>query len=152
MTETSIARLYGDDHTRLDGLFKQFQSLMATDPDQARRCFQQFRADLERHIVWEEDLVFPVFEEKTGQRNSGPTAVMRYEHEQIRQLLALIDETLAAGRASGEDEHRLIAIVEAHNWKEEVVLYPMIDEQITPEEREQVLLKMGARLADGGTA
>lgn len=152
MTETSIARLYADDHTRLDGLFRQCRSLMATDPIGARECFRQFKEGLERHIVWEEDLLFPVFEATTGMRESGPTAVMRYEHLQIRQLLDLIDSTLAEGHSSAEDESRLIAIIDAHNWKEETLLYPMIDQEITAEERRQVLLKMSARHPSDDTA
>jgi len=42
--------------------------------------------------VWEEELLFPMWEEKTGMIEDGPTPVMRFEHDQIKQLLDTIHQ------------------------------------------------------------
>jgi iron-sulfur cluster repair protein YtfE (RIC family) len=76
MNHPSISHHYGQDHDRLDDLFRQFQALKLSDRESAGRAFQEFKAGLERHIAWEEEILFPAFENKTGQ-TSGPTQVMR---------------------------------------------------------------------------
>lgn len=143
MTET-FSGFYAGDHDRLDELFKEYQALkMADAQPQARVRFQQFKADLERHIGWEEHLLFPLFEAKTGMHNVGPTVVMRHEHQQIKEFLNDIHGTLEAGELpSAQQDGNLLTILASHNLKEESVLYPMIDQQATSEEREQIFLSM----------
>jgi iron-sulfur cluster repair protein YtfE (RIC family) len=76
-------------------------------------------------------------------RNAGPTAVMRFEHEQIRRCLSDLDAALSAGQVPSEgDDDRLLAILSAHNVKEETILYPMIDRQVTSDERHRVFRSM----------
>ena len=51
-----------------------------------KECFEKFKFGLHRHIAWEEEILFPLFEEKTGMTDGGPTFVMREEHRQIKAL------------------------------------------------------------------
>ncbi len=125
----SITKHFGDDHDRLDALFTEFQSLKRTDPAAAKQKFKGFLQGLTRHIVWEEDVLFPLFEERTGMKDSGPTAVMRLEHRQIKgHLDAIHDKVRAADPNSDEAEEALLEVLAAHNMKEERVLYPAIDQ------------------------
>ena len=142
MKEASITRYFQRDHDRLDALFQQFQHATKTDPDKGRDCFQEFKSGLERHIAWEEDILFPRFEEKTGMRGTGPTEVMRMEHRQIKQLLEAIRQGLQQGTASDSDEAALVEILHAHNQKEEQILYPAIDELLTDQDRLEVFARM----------
>jgi regulator of cell morphogenesis and NO signaling len=48
-------------------------------PENAIKNFEEFKAGLEQHIVWEEEILFPSFEQKFG-LPGGPTEVMRWEH------------------------------------------------------------------------
>ena len=149
MTETTISRYYADDHDRLDELFRQYQSLKAVEWGQARNRFQDFKRGLERHIAWEEDLLFPLFEAKTGMRDVGPIIVMRHEHQQIKYFLNLIDIELQEREQAPEPEEAgLLEVLEVHNWKEEHILYPAIDQCVTPEERRQVFDRMGVTVQD----
>ena len=84
MNEQSVSIYYGQDHDRLDDLFTKHQQLKRTDFAKAKEYFKEFKFGLQRHIVWEEDILFPLFEEKTGMRGGGPTAVMRMEHRIIK--------------------------------------------------------------------
>lgn len=142
MTQTTIHSYYATDHDRLDELFKQFQA--SDDLNKSREFYSAFKAGLERHIVWEEEILFPLFETATGSRNAGPTAVMRQEHQQIKRFLETIAVKLQdAEPVTGPDEVGLLDVLAAHNWKEENILYPAIDQMVSTAEREAVFARMG---------
>ena len=128
-TSRTVTEIFGRDHRRLDGLLADARrSLGAGELARAAAIFLRFREGLERHIVAEEEVLFPVFEELTG-LVGGPTAVMRAEHAEIRRYLAAVAERLE----SPDDADRttplaaLTALLYAHNGKEERILYPMTD-------------------------
>ena len=142
MNTTSINEHYTHDHDRLDELFNQFQTLKTSDRRQAANTFREFKAGLEQHIVWEEELLFPSFETKFG-LPGGPTEVMRWEHREIRKYLDAITEKLARGDCDTEvEEMGLQAVLCLHNHKEESILYPMIDQLTDAEERAEIFARM----------
>jgi iron-sulfur cluster repair protein YtfE (RIC family) len=139
----TFSGFYAHDHHRLDELFAEYTSLKDTDSDRAGRRLREFALGLERHMAWEERLLFPLWEAKTGMRETGPTVVMRREHQQIREFLSRMGAALEAGAMpASEDDTGLAGVVAVHNAKEEIMLYPMIDRQSTPEERRQVFSSM----------
>ena len=75
--QKTISEFYEQDHDRLDELFKTFQKLKRSDFAKAKEAFKEFKFGLQRHIVWEEGVLFPLWEEKTGMSEGGPTFVMR---------------------------------------------------------------------------
>lgn len=140
---TTIFTYYEADHDRLDRLFKTFQSLKRSDFPKAKEAFIDFKFGLQRHIVWEEETLFPAFEEKTGMRDAGPTAVMRMEHRQIRDALEVIHQKVKNQNPDSDgDEAALLSILFQHNMKEENILYPAIDRLLSAEEVKEVFRKM----------
>ena len=132
----------GKDHDRLDNLFKQYQA-SKSNPEKAKIFFKEFKIGLQRHIVWEEQILFPLFEENTGMKESGPTAVMRMEHLQIGETLEKIHEKVRNLDTSTENlENYLLSILRPHNDKEEGILYPWIDESINDEKRKAAFEQM----------
>ncbi len=128
MTTIAITEQFGADHDRLDELFAGFQSLKRRDPAAAKEKFKAFLKGLTRHIVWEEDVLFPLFEERTGMTDSGPTAVMRQEHRRIKGHLDAIHDKVRVGDPDSDAaEKALLELLSAHNMKEESILYPAID-------------------------
>jgi len=124
----TISDFFEQDHDRLDELFKTFQKLKRSDFAKAKEAFKDFKFGLQRHIVWEEDLLFPLWEEKTSMSKGGPTFVMRAEHRKIGEQLKAIHEKVAEQNPdSDQEEEALLAILSSHNMKEERVLYPSID-------------------------
>jgi iron-sulfur cluster repair protein YtfE (RIC family) len=141
--QKTISEFYEQDHDRLDELFKTFQKLKRSDFAQAKEAFNEFKFGLQRHIVWEEDLLFPLWEEKTGMSEGGPTFVMRSEHRQIgQQLEAIHDKVAEQNPETDQEEQTLLDLLGSHNMKEERVLYPAIDQVTTQEERNVVYQKM----------
>ncbi len=133
------------DHDRLDALLNNFANLKDSDFLAAKPFFKTFLQGLKRHIVWEEDVLFPAFEAKTGMRNTGPTEVMRMEHRLIGQALERLHDKVRRTDAVCEDEiERLIETLEPHNQKEEQVLYPALDSTLSETEVAEIFRAMEA--------
>ncbi|CAG1065333.1 Iron-sulfur cluster repair protein YtfE [uncultured bacterium] len=135
------------DHRRLDGIMERFQDALRGERwEEALSGFKEFVLGLRKHIRIEEEILFPVFEEKTGMIDAGPTFVMKMEHKEINELL---DRILAAtaghdGKTASEAAGALISILMDHNMKEEHILYPESDAFITDAERAQIIKKAQA--------
>jgi len=141
--QKTISVFYEQDHDRLDELFKTFQKMKGSDFAKAKEAFKAFKFGLQRHIVWEEDVIFPLWEEKTGMSEGGPTFVMRAEHRQIgQQLEAIHDKVAEQNPGSDQEEQALLDLLGTHNMKEERELYPAIDQVTSAEERETVFRNM----------
>ena len=145
MATTTIAEFMGHDHDRLDEIFNRFQAFKKQDSQKARLLFQELLTGLHRHIRWEEEILFPVFEAQAEMvRDHGPTGVMRNEHRQIKDFLEQIQAKVAAEDLSTEEaEEGLLQVLTAHNVKEEKILYPWIDNCVSDEERASLLAQMG---------
>ncbi len=133
----TITQFMSEDHDRLDAIFAELQKKSGKQEE----LFSQFDSGLRAHIRWEELMLFPPFEEKSGMRNSGPTAVMRIEHQQIKQILENI------GKQIGHDNvdtlsKELLDVLGAHNQKEEQILYPMLDRMLADGEKAAILAQI----------
>jgi uncharacterized protein (DUF2249 family)/hemerythrin-like domain-containing protein len=123
------------DHDRLDALEEAaFRMRAAGDLQSAYDLYAEFSAGLQRHIGFEEELLFPAFEAGTGMPpTAGPTAVMRAEHREIRELLERIAGGIGDAAAPVEPLREAFhAVLGDHNLKEERVLYPGIDDLLGP--------------------
>ena len=140
---SSVKDLMSKDHDRLDNIFLSFQKTKAGGLEQAKTLFSEFDSGLRRHIVWEEEILFPAFEEATGMKNSGPTGVMRMEHQQIKGFINQIREKLQKKDIETEEaEEGLIRVLTSHNQKEETILYPWIDRSLSENVRNDMIVKM----------
>lgn len=143
MSNEKISVTFEQDHDRLDALFNTFQQLKRTDFAKAKDAFVEFKYGPQRHIVWEEDVLFPKWEEKSGMAEGGPTQVMRTEHQMIGQCLeAIHDKVQQQNPESDREEQRLVEILTSHNMKEERILYPSIDQVISEAERVELYQAM----------
>jgi len=143
MTQPTIQHFFQEDHERLDGLFKTFQALKRSDYAKAKEAFIQFKFGLQQHIVWEEEILFPLWERQSGMAEVGPTMVMRAEHRQIGEHLEAIHQKVQReDPESDQDEQRLLAVLAAHNKKEELVLYHAIDNILSETDRASIYAAM----------
>ena len=93
-------------------------------------AFEKFDRRLRRHIVWEEELLFPALATKCPQMEQGPLPVMRMEHHEIHLGLEQVLEAMRAGDEVAADAHerRLLTLLSHHNHKEENIIYPACDQ------------------------
>ena len=88
-------------------------------------------------------MLFPAFERATGMRDIGPTAVMRMEHQQIHRTLDEIHQKVRVQDPDSDAlEAQLISVLTQHNQKEENILYPGIDQMVSPELLAEILRKV----------
>ena len=80
-------------------------------------------------------MLFPAFEAATGMTDSGPTFVMRMEHEQMRGLLEQMGTALERGDHDAllDQGDTLLMLIQQHNQKEEGMLYPMSERALASE-------------------
>ena len=139
----TISSYMAKDHDRLDELFKQFQNFKKQDIVKAKQFFHDFKIGLQRHIVWEEEILFPVFETATGMTETGPTAVMRMEHREIKGFLEKIHEHVSKTNPdSDEFETGMLNVLKPHNDKEESMLYQWIDDAVDDDKRKSMFEEM----------
>jgi iron-sulfur cluster repair protein YtfE (RIC family) len=134
------------DHDRLDAILADVAlKVDAGKMGEARDTYRGFDHGLRRHIRIEEELLFPLFEARTGVV-SGPTAVMRSEHREIERAIGLMREALGRGDADGfrEGLRFLRAVLPDHNAKEEHVLYPTTDRLLSPAELASFVARLTA--------
>ena len=130
-------------HKHCDEVFASAEEACANgDWVAGEKAFVLLVDQLETHFRSEEELLFPAFENATGM-TSGPTEVMRGEHQQMRDLLQQMQGALAARDADvfGGAADTLLILMQQHNMKEENILYPMCDNALGASD-------VGAVLAD----
>jgi uncharacterized protein (DUF2249 family) len=134
------------DHDRLDSLERQAFDLFASgDVPGAEAAWREFSVGLTRHIRFEEQILFPTFEDKSGfSPTEGPTAVMRAEHREIEQLIDAIGRAFSGDGAAHPLRAELHDVLGGHNMKEEQILYPGTDQRLDPDERDALVARIQA--------
>ncbi len=139
-----ISNYMKNEHRECDTFFAEAEEAVAKDNwEAANKKYLAFANETILHFKKEEDELFPAFEAHTGM-TQGPTQVMRYEHEKVRQLIGQM-----AGALESQDKDAYLSLAESmmillqqHNMKEEQMLYAMCDRQLPPVLREETLEKM----------
>ena len=130
------------DHDRLDALETEaFRKRSGGELRSAAETYALFAAGLRRHIAFEEEILFPAFEETSGMPpTAGPTAVMRAEHREIEDLIGRIEAGIGEKDAPVEELRRSLHVVLGeHNFKEEQVLYPATDQLLGPDRADHLV-------------
>ena len=146
-TTREVTEALAWDHDRLDALEQEaFAARAAGDFEEARAIYRAFAHGLRHHIGFEEGVLFPEFEARTGlSPEAGPTAVMRFEHREIESLMARIEagigDPAATVDAARTEMHHILG---EHNLKEEGVLYPGTDRLLTAAERDELVRRIQA--------
>ncbi len=139
-----------DHHRHCDELFAAAEdAALSGDWAAAAPAFARFNGQMTAHFDAEETLLFPAFEAATGM-STGPTRMMRQEHDQMRGLLAQLAAACAANDSQdyGGTAETLLMLMQQHNMKEENILYPMCDQSLG-DEAERLGAKIGAMLEKG---
>ena len=137
----AISAFFENDHREIDAILER----TAFGSPSAVADFSDFDARLERHIRWEEEILFPAVTAKAPPLAMGPIRVMKLEHRAIREHKAAALAALKAGDAGSAKAHSeaMLQVLAGHNRKEEAVLYPACD-QMLASEAQALLAKLGA--------
>jgi regulator of cell morphogenesis and NO signaling len=111
-----------------------------------------FIAELDPHSNREEDVLFEMMVKYIG-REGGPIAVMEYEHntaklnlkEFMEKSSAILEENKSVSKVEAENVLRHLKIVYLtltdHFMKEENILFPMAEQMLSDEEKQQLAEK-----------
>jgi regulator of cell morphogenesis and NO signaling len=134
----TISGFFEQDHDEIDEILA---SVDFERPAEALPRLKEFDERLERHIVWEESVLFPAAARLAPPLADGPIAVMREEHKLIRRhKLEALDALRAGdGRAAKRGIASMLDVLRDHNMKEERMLYPTCDRVLAGEEADRVL-------------
>lgn len=128
----NIKNIMTRDHKNGDLMFAESENAVTNaEWKLATSSFIEFMQAMQHHLGIEEQVLFPAFENATGMV-SGPTEVMRMEHEQMRTLLTEMNDAM---QQQDSDDYlgfaeTLLILMQQHNTKEEQILYNMLDQAL----------------------
>ena len=150
MGKRLVTDFFRHDHDRLEQLFEEFCEARATGSQPAGDCFRQLQRAMERHLDWEDRLMFPLYESRAGPAGQLPIAAMRAEHEELHKLLATLQRLLAGPDSAVEPIlPQLRCGMEMHHAREEAIVYGLIDDDLNDADRAQLFARLDAWPAAG---
>jgi hemerythrin-like domain-containing protein len=114
------------------------------NPDHLKQLMEFFKIFVDTcHHTKEEELLFPALEEVGVSRGSGPIGVMLKEHQQGREYVAKISDSLTkyldgdkeAVGALVKSARAYIALLTQHIDKENNVLFPLAEQNLSDEKQ-----------------
>ncbi len=134
---------------QMSDMSKKGQELIKTGKgvEELIQLEKKFRVELDVHAEKEEGALFPMVGKYIG-TETGPIAVMEYEHEQAKNLLVLFEEK---AQDLTEDTPSQLAnilidacnILSSHFDKEEQVLFPAAENMLSVDEKDELFKMMG---------
>lgn len=124
----TLGEFYQRDHARLNSLWAGFLFLRSEGADAARDAFAAFRQGLERHMSWEDDLLFEELARRIDERGKLLTDLLTWEHQGLRRWLGrLAPSPSTIGLESDLQFTAFAGTLAGHNRREERVIYPLVD-------------------------
>jgi regulator of cell morphogenesis and NO signaling len=145
-TATSLTQSLGDDHLEIDVLLADLRAMIADrEIERAEAHLPDVADRLLHHIRVEDEVLLPILDRRVP--HFRPSSVMRHEHRRIEALLALLERQLGAGQeqeasATFQQLERLLA---EHNRREEHILYPFADHELSDDEQQLVVVALRSR-------
>jgi hemerythrin-like domain-containing protein len=142
-------------HQQLDELFFEHQrALLRLDVKQASTLLETYKAELLAHMRDEELLMLPLYRQRANAPVGGAAEIFLGEHDKLRQYLVLFKEELVKLAAADDPERGVLFLLDSqhlfkrllvhHDNREKKMLYPLLDEVTTLEERENLFSALEA--------
>ena len=129
-----------EDHNRLTEIFQLFQNMKQNEPHKLIGLLHVYKSGLRRHILWEEEVIFPFLKSQIEQKNNGATFTdMQTEHHQIEDILGTIhDKIISSDLETDELEKRITEAITSHMIREEEILYGPIDTFLSEKQKMEI--------------
>ncbi len=118
---------FEDQHKGINKLFKEYQEMKVKDLKRAKEIFEQFASNLQRHMLWEERILFPILISEGSGNTSHAVEVIKNEHKKILELLKHLYLKVSKDEDSKKEEEDLISALIKHEEFEDDVLHPVIE-------------------------
>lgn len=142
-------------HRQLDELFFEHQrALLRLDLNRASTLLAAYEAELLAHMRDEEQLMIPLYRERAQAPVGGAAEIFLGEHDKLRQYLVLFREELAKLATADDLERGVLFLLDSqhlfkrllvhHDSREKKMLYPLLDQITTEQERESLFATLEA--------
>lgn len=142
-------------HRQLDELFFEHQrALLRLDLNRASTLLAAYEAELLAHMRDEEQLMIPLYRERAQAPVGGAAEIFLGEHDKLRQYLVLFREELAKLATADDLERGVLFLLDSqhlfkrllvhHDSRETKMLYPLLDQVTTEQERESLFATLEA--------
>jgi hemerythrin-like domain-containing protein len=137
-------------HDDLDVWFRLHQvALLRFDFAKALEHLLQYESGIRGHMRDEENYLLPIYAERAEIPKSGGVQLFLNEHEKMLAYVRLFNEQTEKLISESEPEDGLILLIDReafykrlsshHNRREREILYPMLDEITTADEKAAIL-------------
>lgn len=132
------------EHEALNQLFADVVDAFETNNGTwAARCFGELEKQLEAHLAMEEKHLFPALE----RIDPAEARTLRREHSAIRAQIASLGVGVDLHATRAAEISELIAILRVHAAREDALLYPWAEANVTGSTRTTMLERVRERLA-----
>ena len=104
---------------------------------------RELKKRFNRHFLWEEQVLFPEFENNAGVFGKEIVSILKHEHQQIQNLL---NENIKIDKASMPKTvntlSELIEILRMHKEKEQDIFYPWFEKNLKEHEMDQLVKRL----------
>jgi hypothetical protein len=136
-------------HGQLDELFLEHQrALLRLDLSTAAAALEAYTIELFAHMRDEEDVMIPLYRERAEAPVGGAAEIFLGEHDKMRQYLLLFEEELTKLAAAEDLERGVLFLLDSqhlfkrllvhHDSRERKMLYPLLDQVTSKDEKESL--------------
>jgi len=140
-----VLKIMNNDHQKLENLFKRILLVSETKHSDFLDIFTQFKQILQKHFIWEEKFLFPLFEKRTGLSGVDTIFVLRNEHHQMNKMFIAKIENMLSDNRQNEIQPLMTGLEEMltmHRKMETDIFYPWFDEILEGGDKENVIDKL----------
>jgi regulator of cell morphogenesis and NO signaling len=142
-------------HGQLDELFLEHQRvLLRLDLKTAAAALEAYTIELFAHMRDEEDVMIPLYRERAAAPVGGAAEIFLGEHDKMRQYLVLFKLELAKLTDADDLERGVLFLLDSqhlfkrllvhHDTRERKMLYPLLDQITTEQERESLFARLNS--------
>lgn len=137
-----VLNTMNDDHQKLERLFNKLLVAIQNNHAISLEVFSKFKQILQKHFIWEEKVLFPLFEKRSGLSGGDTIFVLRNEHHQINKMfIAKIEGLLHDNLINGLQPliTGLEEMLTMHRKMETEIFYPWFDEVLENGEKDNII-------------
>lgn len=128
----------GKEHTRLVQLFDNYRATKKIDLVEAGEIFNEFSNLLQKHMLWEERILFPILRKNKSLSHEHMVDLIRSEHIKILAYLKHLQEEIEKELDTENEEEKLILALIKHEEFEDGFFHPIIISLLEEEEKAEI--------------
>jgi len=140
MKSTSILELMIADHSKILKLLHDVEKSSGMELVSVMKVFDTFEWELEKHIFTEEKAIFTSYSPTNIVEGYKMVPELIQQHNDILNRVRVMRKDLLWNRPMQYDEFKDRIV--AHKTFEEVSLYPKLDQELTDQQKQEIITKI----------